>query len=278
MKIHNYKLLFHIFRRVCLKQRCGESFWLISLKYRRRIKETDKLGVSLGVDVFQINTFDSDSFIRRRTIHSNSARSTMLTIVTRRSNFTRITALFTTVIPTTDSVGTTNHSSTTMTTNKTTNHSINNNIPPSPVTLINREKKNVFSPLLNVSPVKATKTLTDTKPVAYNSLDFNILHPMKRKIEQQQKYELSKFHKKVADYDYGFEESENKGQEEDNNPSKENRRYTHKLGLPLVGAILFTSINFCKYVTFYSLNFINYKWSFSYVSVFPFSNRLTFTT
>lgn len=212
------------------------------------MSETDKLGVPLGVDVLKINTFDSGSFIRRRTIHSNSAHSTMLSIITRRSSFTRITALVTTVIPTTNSAGTSNRSSMTMTTNKSTDHSTNDNIPAIPATLvINRERKHVFSPLLNVSPIKATKTLTDKKPVAYNSLDFKVLHKTKRQIEHQQKYELSKFHKRVFDYDFGFEELEN-GREEEKNPSSDMRQiYTHKLGLPLVGAVLFTSINFCKY-------------------------------
>lgn len=220
------------------------------------MNEIDKLGIPLGVDLLKINTFDSGSFIRRRTIHSNSAHSTMLSIITRRSSFTRITALFTTVIPTTNSAGTTNRSSTTMTTNKSTDHIINDNIPPIPATLlINRERTNVLSPLLNVSPIKATNTLTDKKPVAYNSLDFNILHQIKRQIEHQQKYELSKFHKRVFDYD--FEELDNNVKEEDKNPSRDMRQiYTHRLGLPLVGAVLFTSINFCKYVTFYGLDFM----------------------
>lgn len=225
-----------------MKHRCGESFWLISLHYRRRTKETGKLG---GVALLGV---DSDSFIQRRTYHSNSAHSTMLTIVTRRSTFTSFTALFTAVIPTSDSVGTTTNHSSTIT---TTNHSTNINITSSPVTLINREqKKNVFNPLLIVvSPIEATKPLTDTKSVAYNSLDFNKLHPMKRKIEQQQKYGFSKLSKRVADYDYEFEESDNKENEDDTDPSRDNSQlYTHELGLPLVGAILFTSINFCEYI------------------------------
>lgn len=223
------------------------------------MNEIDKLGFPLGVDVLKINTFDSGSFIRRRTIHSNSAHSTMLSIITRRSSFTRITALFTTVIPTTNSAGTINRSSTTMTTNKSTDHITNDNIHLIPATLlINRERTNVLSPLLNVSPIKATNTLTDKKPVAYNSLDFNILHKIKRQIEHQQKYELSKFHKSVFDNDFEFEELDNNGKEEDKNPSRDMRQiyYTHRLGLPLVGAVLFTSINFCKYVDFYGLYFM----------------------
>lgn len=222
------------------------------------MNEIDKLGIPLGVDVLKIKTYDSGSFIRRHTINSNSAHSTMLSIITRRSSFTRITALFTTVIPTTNSARTINRSSTTMTTNKSTDHITNDNIPPIPATLlINRERTNVLSPLLNVSPIKATKTVTDKKPVAYNSLDFNILHKIKRQIEQQQKYELSKFHKSVFDYDFEFEELDNNGKEEDKNPSRDMRQiYTHKLGLPLVGAVLFTSINFCKYVDFYGLDFM----------------------
>lgn len=215
------------------------------------MNEIDKLGIPLGVDILKINTFDSDSFIRRRTINSNSAHSTMLSIITRRSSFTRITALFTTVIPTTNSAGTTNQSSTTMTTNKSTDHITNDNVPPIPATLlINRERT-------NVSPIKATKTLTDKKPVAYNSLDFNILHKIKRQIEHQQKYQLSKFHKSVFDYEFEFEELDNNGKEEDKTPSRDTRQiHTHKLGLPLVGAVLFTSINFCKYVDFYGLDFM----------------------